>query len=142
MRTTCIETRERNIKTDQNTCKNLICKFNLIFMLKCSKTKILLNYVIWYIKHVNVNHISLIIVQPSAPKLPSRCISKGNFKLTWWDSTVDVIESLKDALGSLDLPSLICETGNQTNNSITRLFFCKFYISGRRGIIRKHHSDV
>lgn len=30
------------------------------------------------------------------------------FKITWWDSVVDVMTSRKDAIGSLDLSSLTC----------------------------------
>lgn len=58
------------------------------------------------------------------------CETKGNFtkkniRSTWWDSTVDVITSLKDAIGSLDLFLVICVNQNQIKNSMTRLFLCK-----------------
>jgi len=49
---------------------------------------------------------------------------------------------LKDAIGSLDLSSMICKNGNQTNELITRLFLFKYYTYIARGIIEKHHSVV
>lgn len=42
---------------------------------------------------------------------------------------VDVTVSLKDAISSLNLNTMICINGNQINDSIMKLYFCKYYIT-------------
>lgn len=115
-------------------CRNAVKK------LKSNSTMLfdIFNMSMWIIK-LNFSAIST--------QATSRCISKGKFtkkifKLTWWDSTVDVITSLKDAIGSLDLSSMICKNGNQTKELITRLFLFKCYTYSARRMIEKHHYVV